>query len=65
MNDKFLMEECQNATSLMLNSNMDLNRVCQFIKSYQEIYIKLDKEDNKLSKSFTFKEWFKKCCTYQ
>jgi len=60
--DDFLMNECKNATSLMLTNGIALNKVAEMIKSYQQIYIKLDKEDSTLSKSFTFHKFYLKCC---
>ena len=62
INDKFLMNESQIATSKMLELGMPLDSITKFIKTYQEYYLKFDKMDSTISKSFTFEVFYKKCC---
>jgi len=55
INDKFLMDECNAGTELLLAKGLPINTVCNVVKSYQASYIYVkEKYGAKKSKKLTF-----------
>ena len=55
INDKFMMNECNEFSVGMLNRGMDINQICEAIIEYQSKYFVLKNQDERVSKLFTFK----------
>jgi hypothetical protein len=55
--DEFMMEQSRILTTIMLNCNINLNKICEAVKMYQRLYIVIHKQDPIQAKSFTAKTW--------
>ena len=58
INDSFMMGECSNFTKGMIESGMDINKICEIVKNYQKKYIYVKNESPELAKLFTIKMWY-------
>ena len=58
LNDKFMMNECNEFLGKMLEANMNINTICGIIKEYQTKYLYIKSQDKELAKQFTMKMWW-------
>jgi hypothetical protein len=58
--DHILKERCEEFTKKMLEDGMEIDRICLFVKDYQNkyMYLKNQKCGDKLTKAYTFKYWW-------
>tara|TARA_R100000388_G_C7218884_1_gene147742 strand:- start:77 stop:292 length:216 start_codon:yes stop_codon:yes gene_type:complete len=59
LNDKFMMNECNEFTRKMLEANININTICGIIKEYQTKYLYIKSQDKELAKQFTIEMWWK------
>jgi aryl carrier-like protein len=57
--DKFMMNECCNFTKNMIEAGMDIDRICELVKDYQQKYIYIQNKCPDLAKKYTMEMWFK------
>ena len=55
INDKQLIDRCNEFTQKSLNAGISINGICRCVKNYQQIYISLNDKDKK---DFTFDVWY-------
>ncbi len=58
INDKFMMNECNNFTGIMLKNKMDINTICGVVKEYQTKYLFIKSKDVELAQKFTMEMWW-------
>ena len=66
INDKNLINECNNSVKILLNKGMPIDMVCKLIKGYQRIYILMKQQEPHLASEFKFDKYIelvkeKKC----
>ena len=56
--DNLLLERCKNFTRKMLEMNVDINKITNWVKDYIRKYLYLKKNHYGNHKTFTFEMWF-------
>jgi len=60
INDKFLINESNLATRVLLDKGMPIDMVCKLIKNYQKCYIFIKEEEPQLAQAFKFHKYMEK-----
>jgi len=60
INDKFLINESNKGTKVMLEKGISIDTTCMIVKNYQKIYILMKQESPILAQQFTFVKYMEK-----
>ena len=58
LKDKFMINECNEFTRIMLKQKININTICGIVKEYQTKYLYIKSNDIQLAQKFTMEMWW-------